>query len=146
MSPLDLIDNLVVERASLADFESLVDGKADEDGVGNSVVALKQQPVGSGIEAAASIPDDAGGIGFANVTGAVGAELAVLAGAFDDETVGNTDDGTEHRAGDELHRLAEGHMGIGFGLIGDNGLRMGKLPLGGLYALAELVDEVLIVC
>lgn len=37
-------------------------------------------------------------------------------------------------------------MGIRFGLIGDDGLRMSKLPLGGLYALAELVDEILIVC
>lgn len=35
-------------------------------------------------------------------------------------------------------------MGIGCGLIGDDGMRMGKLPLGGAYALAEFIDEVLI--
>ena len=146
MFSLDLFDNPVVERAGLTDFESLVDGESDEDGVGDSVVALEQQTVGSSIEAAASIPDDAGGIGVADVAGAVGAELAVLASAFDDESIGDADDGREHRAGDELHRLAEGHMGFGCGLIGDDRLCMGKLTLGGTYALAELVDEVLIVC
>lgn len=36
-------------------------------------------------------------------------------------------------------------MGIGFGFIGDDGLRMGKLLLGGAYALLQFVDEVLIV-
>lgn len=142
----NLLDNPVVERAGLPDFESLVDGESDEDGVGDSVVALKQRTVGSGIEAAASIPDDAGGIWFADVAGAVGAELAVLAGAFDDKAVGDTDDGAEHSTGDKLHRLAEGHMGIRFGLIGDDGLRMGKLPLGVAYALLQLIDEILIVC
>ena len=50
-----------------------------------------------------------------DVTGAVGTELPVLAGAFDDESVGDADDGADHGAGDDLHRLAEGDMGIGFG-------------------------------
>ena len=112
-----------------------MDGESDEDGVGDSVVVLQQRTIGRDIGAGASGPDDGGGVRFADVAGAVGAELSVLAGAFDDEAVGDADDGAEHSAGDKLHRLSEGHMGIGFGLIGDDGLSMGKLTLGGAYAL-----------
>ena len=87
MLPPDLFDNLVVERAGFTDFESLVDGESDEYGVGDSVVALKQQTVRSGIEAAASIPDGAGGIRVTDIAGTVGAELAVLASAFDNDVL-----------------------------------------------------------
>lgn len=35
---LDRLDDSIVERAGLADFESLVDGESDESRFGNSVV------------------------------------------------------------------------------------------------------------
>ena len=41
MFPPNLLDNLVVERTGLADFESLVDGESDENGLGDSIVALE---------------------------------------------------------------------------------------------------------
>ena len=41
MFPPDLFGNLVVERAGLTDFELLVEWESDENGLGDSVVALE---------------------------------------------------------------------------------------------------------